>query len=446
MAWYKDKFLWAIAGVLALFKVLVLAYLYYLNPLGEQVLIFPDSLTYVYPAQTFLTYGSFWEAVSSGPMLLRTPGYPLFLALVQFLTGNLTWAVALFQNLLSVGLLVPVYLITRDLAGQKAARLGTLCTAISVLYFSLAFAVLTEMLCAFLLAWFVYFCVRFLNNPQSKTIFMAALFLATAIYVRPAAYYFAGAATVFLLISQHRHWKKILMAFVLPLLIVLGIWHLRNLSTADYSGFSTVNAYNLYFWNEDFAAQKLNLSIPQAHDYLQNALPENFNSYPAKEQVKIYRRMALSWLKTGGFYKLLHAPHWAAKTLLGTNFVHTSRLLLGQPSNESEVSFETLNQTKSIHANYLKTTAAKLIFAISLLQVLLIAGLSIAGIIFLYKTNTKTSCFLALYCLYFWGIGSVFFGAYARFRAPFEFVLCILAAIGTNSLLHRLQAQRKRIN
>jgi len=194
MAWYKDKIFWTIFSVTACIKLGFLLYLYFFGPLGESVLVFPDSLTYVYPAQTFLTYGQFWEAVSVSPLLLRTPGYPFFLALVQLLTNNMTWAVAVVQNLLSLALLLPIYLTARRLAKQQAARWSAGFCAASVLYFSLAFAVLTETLCVFLLAWFVFFVVRWLENPRTRDLFCAALLLAAVVYVRPAAYYFVPVA------------------------------------------------------------------------------------------------------------------------------------------------------------------------------------------------------------------------------------------------------------
>lgn len=446
MPWYKDKFLVQLLAVFAFAKAVLFLYIYFSNPLGEQALIFPDSLTYVYPAQTFLTYGQFWEAVSSAPMLLRTPGYPLFLALIQLFLGNATWSVAIVQNLLSVLLLLPVYLTARELSGQTAARISAVLTAISVLYFSLSFAVLTEMLCAFLLAWFVYFAIRFIHLPRVRSALLCAIFLAAAIYVRPAAYYYTVVAGVCFLCLFAKEWKKIIFAFLLPLLMMLGIWHLRNFCLTGYSGFSTVNAYNLYFWNEDFVALKYQISIPKAHELLQENLPKNLSQYPVREQVKIYRTLATPWLKSGWKHKLLSAPKWAGKTLLGTNFVHTSRLLGILQEEESSLAFKTLNQTKNVHADFLKQTSAKAIFTYSLLQISLLSLLGALGVITHYKKHPKAICFLVIYCLYFWAVGSVFFGAYARFRAPFEFALCILSAAGAVSLWERLQAKRKRIN
>jgi len=446
MPCFKDKFFCSLLVLLLFFKAGALVCLYFCNPLGEQALIFPDSLSYIYPAQTWLAYGQFWEAVSANPLLLRTPGYPVFLGIISLLTGNLTWAVAAVQNILSVLLLIPVYLTARELAGQTAARISTVLAGISVLYFSLSFAVLSEIPCTFLLAWFMYFAVRFLHTTRTRPLIAAAVCLAVAVYVRPAAYYFTLVTALLFFVLQTSSWKKILLGFTAPLLLLVGAWHVRNFATTGYAGFSTVNAYNFYFWNEDFVARQNGFSVPQAHEWLQERLPQNFAAMTAGEQVKIYRFLGALLLKAGWKYKLVHAPQWAAKTLLGVNFVHTSRLLLGAPTDETQLAFDTLNQTKSVHVSYLKSWPAKLIFGLSFLQVLLVVILGTTGLAALYKSRQKAAVFLMVYCLYFWTIGSVFFGAYARFRAPFEFVLCIGAAIAILRLGKRLQAKRQRIN
>ena len=142
MKWYQDKVLWIIIIAAALLKLVALAQVYFLNPLGEQALIFPDSLGYIYPAQTLLTYGQLWEAVSAAPLLMRTPGYPVFLALAQWLTHSATWGIVVVQNILSLILLLPVYLTTLRLADRTAARWAAGFCAASVLYFSLSFAIL----------------------------------------------------------------------------------------------------------------------------------------------------------------------------------------------------------------------------------------------------------------------------------------------------------------
>lgn len=449
MRFYKDKVFWYIFAALALVKGAALLGLFYWHPLGEKILAFPDSLTYVYPAQTWLEYGQMWEAVTAAPMLLRTPGYPFFLALVQTVFGNMTWAVALVQNLLSLALLIPVYMTAEKINGKNAARWAMFFCAASVLYFSLSFAVLTEVLCTFLLSWFVYFTVDFLLKPTGGKILLAALFLAGAVYVRPAAYYFMFASAIILVcfsaakLVRFSAWKIATLFFV-PLLALVGAWQVRNYIQTGFGGFTTVGAYNLYMWNEDYLAYKYNLSVPQAHTALENSLPPGFNALPPAGQTRLYKAMAKPLIKEAFLYKLSRAPLWAMKTLLGANFVHLSRLLTGGAIPEEELDGQMLNHTTALHENWLKTATDKLLFVAASGEVFLLVLFSVGGFILLWKRRKAETFFLLVYCLYFWGIGSVFFGAYARFRAPFEFALCIPAGVAANALLQYAQQKIKR--
>ena len=429
MPWYKDKILWFIAAGALFIKLAGLLWLLYVNPLGEQALIFPDSLGYVYPAQTLLTYGRLWEAVSASPMLLRTPGYPVFLAWIQFCTANSTWAVVIWQNLLSVVLLLPVYLTARRLGGILAARWAAGLCAASVLYYSLAFAILTETLCVFFLAWFVYAAVRWLETLSGRDLAAAGVLLALAVYVRPAAYYFtalavAGSISWAWIKKSSLILRQSILCFTLPLLLLIGAWQVRNYVQTGYGGFTTVGAYNLYIWNEDYVARQAGLSVDQAHQQLQAQLPENWHELSAAQQVRAYKRLALPLIQQGWKYKLQRGPLWAAKTLLGNNYTHLSQLLFGRAPSPEDV----LNHT-GLWRTDLNHWLGKIIFIITGSAVLCIVLLSIWGGKILLQTHPAAACFLIVYCGYFWAIGSVFFGAYARFRAPFEFVLCILAAL-----------------
>ncbi len=431
MQCYKDKIFWCIFTVLAAVKLAAFIYICFFHPAGEAIFALPDSIGYVYPAQTLLQEGAFWEAISASPMLLRTPGYPLFLAAVQLATNSMTWGVALWQNILSLLLLFPVYLSANRLGGQTAARWAAFFCAASVLYFSLAFAVLTETLCTFLLAWFVFFMLRFFQTPRTLDLFCAALLLGAAVYVRPAAYYFMPVCTIILLcFCTGKLLKypvlKIIAAFILPLAVSISAWHARNYFTAGFNGFTTVGAYNLYIWNEDYLAKKFNLSVPQTHEQMTAALPPGFDGLPPTEQVRIYKAMARPLIKESFLYKLAHAPLWAGKTLLGANFTHLAQLF---NLTARQTGTESLQHTGILPAGWKTSFPAGMLFLGCLGQVLLTVLLGITGLWILWKKERTLAFFLTVYCLYFWGIGSVFSGAYARFRAPFEFVLCITAGL-----------------
>lgn len=434
MTWYKDKIFLIIALAAGMVKLAGLVYLFFLNPLGEQALIFPDSLGYIFPAQSWLTYGQFWEAVSASPMVLRTPGYPLFLALVQFFTGSSTWGVVIVQNLLAIVLLLPVYLTTRELAGIHAARWAAGCCAASTLYFSLAFAVLTETLCAFLLAWFVWALVRWLNVKKPLYLALAAASLAGAIYVRPVAYYLMiPLSLVLLLLTTRPQRKQVLGCFIVPLVLLVGAWHMRNYIQTGYAGFSTVGAYNLYIWNEDYLARQLHITVPQAHAQLLANLPENFNQLSVSQQVRTYKNLAGPLLKKSFLDKLIHIPLWAGKTLLGTNFVHISRLIFGQAEDPQQA----LNQTGVLPRPWLQSAGKHVLWIGLLCGSVLLAICGGWGLIVLWKNNRLAALLLTGYIVYFWALGSSFLGAYARMRAPFEFALCIAAGICVHNRLSR---------
>lgn len=447
MAWYKDKIFWLITAAAAVLKGALFFYLYSSGSAGEQALIFPDSLGYIYPAQTWLSYGSFWEAVSTFPMLLRTPGYPLFLAAVHALTGSATWGVVAVQNLLALLLPVPVYLSARRLGDLTAARWAAGFCAASVLYFSLAFAVLTETVCVFLLAWFVYVLLVWAERPHPARLVTAAVLLAAATYVRPVVYYFIAVSCIELAGWAFRQKsrglaKQVLCCFALPVIVLVGAWQVRNYRQTGYGGFTSVGAYNLYIWNEDFVARQDRSTVAQAHQKLLALLPPDFNTWPAEEQVRTYRKLAAPLLRQSGLHKLVRLPLWAGKTLLGTNQAHLTRLL-GLEADEPQ---KTLNQTGALPLAWLKNPGQKMSFAAALLQVFAVVLLGLGGLVLLWKSKPFPALFLTVYILYFWGLGSSFFGAYARFRAPFEFVLCITAGLLASVCQKALIAHRQTIN
>ena len=209
-------------------------------------------------------------------------------------------------------------------------------------------------------------------------------------------------------------------------MLMVGSWQVRNFLATGFGGFTSVGAFNLYFWNEDYVARKYGITVSKAHEAMQAMLPPEFSSQPPAEQVKIYKALAAPLLRESFLYKLSRAPLWAGKTLLGTNFAHTASLLDIFPLQSGE---EALNHTGTLPAGWQKSPAAVILFLLCAAQVSVTVLLGAAGLWILWKKKPAETFFLLVYCLYFWGIGSVFSGAYARFRAPFEFVLCITAGV-----------------
>ena len=110
---------------------------------------------------------------------------------------------------------------------------------------------------------------------------------------------------------------------------------------------------------------------------------------------------------------------WALRTLLGPNQQHWQQLIPNR-------------------------TAAKGFSFLAALQIFVVVLLSGYGLWLLGRKNKQACLFLLIYCTFLWGTSAWFSAAYARFRAPFEFVLYITAALAVVKILS-LQAHRKAI-
>lgn len=439
MKFYKDPFILKLIVCLIAAKFLFLLYICFFNPLGQSVFTFPDTWGYLYPAQTLWTNGILLDAHIPQPMTLRTPGYPLFLFLFHVLPGSPLGAICM-QILLSSFLPAAAYQITGLFAPRRTARLSAVLCAASVLYFVYSFALLSEILCAFLLAWFVYFVLEYLLQNRLRALVYASLLLAVAVTVRPVVYTFASMCTLLLagwLIIQKTSFIKPLAAFLVPLFIIVGGWQLRNYVQTGWGGFTSFSAFQTYIWNADAYAAAHGITNQEADHILRTRRPDNFYHWPLARQQHWLSRQGRALTLKSLPYKLPRIALWAAKTLLGNNFTFSTQLLLGRPVPGAQTDSRLFNDTLSARGQLQRLPDA-LVFIITLLQSLGLALLAMAGIVWSRKKiPAKAWCFLLFYTGSFWAAGASFFGAQSRYRAPFEFVLCVFGAMALEQLCAR---------
>ena len=152
---------------------------------------------------------------------------------------------------------------------------------------------------------------------------------------------------------------------------------------------------------------------------LEKMLPEQFDTWPPVHQNRFYKQNAYSLLKLSFLFRAKRAPWWALRTLVGPNQQHLHQLI----------------------GNKL---VAKGIIILSAIQIVGLVVLSGYGFWIVRKKNFPAFLFLLIYSVFFWATSAWFASAYARFRAPFEFVLCITAALAFEKICV-LQAHRKTI-
>jgi 4-amino-4-deoxy-L-arabinose transferase-like glycosyltransferase len=205
-----------------------LAYLYFSN--GD--FYYPDSFTYLAPARSLLHGLGFVDA-SGGVETIRTPAYPLLLALF----GARTLPVIIFQHVLNAGLAIGIYLLVLYRADRRPALIASLLFALDVPTIHYANKLLTETVFTALL-----YLVFVLALQRQRPIVVGAL-TGVLVLIRPIAlFYFVVLALYFLV---RRIPKRQLLVFVAVSLALPGAWALRNRVRTGVFTISSIGDFNL---------------------------------------------------------------------------------------------------------------------------------------------------------------------------------------------------------
>ena len=184
------------------------------------------------------------------PDVVRTPGYPLFIALGT-LAGYpvaITIALQLLLGAVSAGL---VYQIARRVtsSGTVALWAGLLYAAdpLSVLHTTY---VMSETLFTTVFLTHLLFLYRYADTGSPRSAALAGTAAALAVLIRPIAFHWPLIATlILLLIPAARHSRRLLAVavsvFALTAAGPLVAWTARN-ATNGYWGFSAMQDVNLY--------------------------------------------------------------------------------------------------------------------------------------------------------------------------------------------------------
>ncbi len=214
-----------------------------------------DTKSYVRPALALVDEGHFNHTVGqSEPEFIRTPGYPLFIAGSYKVFGVDLTALLLMQVVASACSLLLVYLLA---ARMWSAWIGLIGAALTLLEPSQNLAtakVLTECLATTLLllaAWAAY---RVFDREKPPALWagLFGLALAAATMVRPITYYFPLCVMVLFAYrfvrrpTTRRAVVAATVAFLVPLVAIIGGWQLRNHREVDSWRLSGVEAKNLY--------------------------------------------------------------------------------------------------------------------------------------------------------------------------------------------------------
>src|SRR5436190_8100644 len=149
---------------------------------------YADQVGYQRLGHVLATTGRFTRYPDAQPFVpetIRTPIYPVFLALVYRALGESHAAVAAAQAILLALLTLVVYALTARLATRRVALTAAWFTAVFPPLPYYAALALTEILCTVLITVAVWMAVRAIQNRRARDFILTGVFIGLATLTRP---------------------------------------------------------------------------------------------------------------------------------------------------------------------------------------------------------------------------------------------------------------------
>ncbi len=227
--------------------------------------LLPDSYGYLKLANTLATKGVFATQNENGVLsyeIFRTPGYPLFLAILNSILKVPLNGIILLQ----IAMTLAAAFITYKTALEIDERIALLSMVVilfdpPITIFSLT--ILTESLFLVLISFFMLNFTLYLKHKSTGFLIMSALILAVTTYVRPVSYYLGFAVFFFILYANKGkdlvRYLKHAVIFLLLVYSIIGLWQVRNyvrchnaaFCSAEQSNMATAGLFKSYTRNTD---------------------------------------------------------------------------------------------------------------------------------------------------------------------------------------------------
>ncbi len=182
----EKRFRWWLWGIVA--AALSLRILCALPALtqGGDLLLRPDSHTYILPAKALLADGAYLESPGSAvPATLRPPGYPCLLAVSFSVFGEILVIPALLGCLVSALACYPVGLCGRFFAGRTGGLIAAAFYALNLTSIAAGPLILADSVLGLLCAWLLYYVLRAWRERSLGCFAAACVLLALGAFFKP---------------------------------------------------------------------------------------------------------------------------------------------------------------------------------------------------------------------------------------------------------------------
>ena len=359
--------------------------------------------------------------ITNDPYLLGlsgfvTPLFPIFLKIFGY--GLLARFIYI---IIFVLILILVYKITLKLSSKKIAEIAILLVSLEPSLFISSLSLAPELLFSFILTLALYFGVcKPIKNIKLNYILLGIL-LGVSVLIRPIALVMIICLAIFWTITYFQTSQTIFLYTSIIATVFALAWSIRNSLLHGFFNVSSISS-NSIFWYEGVPAlsEAKGISFEEAKNIEGALRKQTIGDYPSVLESYEYNSKR-------GLELIFEYPiGWVQSHLKGVG-----KILFGVFKSKHSIInqkvFEVNDQViQSIH------------FAILGIITLIIWILFLNGVSQFHKLDIFNSrvFWIILVALLLPATGQV---AYARFRSPVVPIICIVAAIGTQNLLNKIQ-------
>lgn len=410
----------------------------------------PDSRSYVDSARSLLTLGKFSQSPErpDRPEILRTPGYPALLAIVWSVTGVSPLAASLVQVGLWVATLALAAALSRRLGGSPAVTAWLLALDLTLLVYTQK--LLSETWFTFLLLVTAALAVRAVgggasfrrfDSPLVRGLLVGICAAATA-HIRPVAYLLGPLLGVALAgLSPRPARIPTALGVLLGWALLIGPWHARNLRVNDSAEFSVLGSIHLALCRAaDIVALRDQVTPEEARRRIVSAVGDTTGIREGRCGPAL-RRVAFTTVSESPRLLLRVSGYEIARMLLIPGDQAVGELVGWPVTGEGPVGDLTRLDPVHWRARWLGEERPRLALAGAMsLHWVLLAGLAIwgGGITMRGGWRSRRSIAVAILLLVIAApLATAAFagcGLYARFRAPIDPLLAVLAGVGAVEL------------
>lgn len=251
--------------------------------------VYPDSPSYMEPAQSFLRDGVMADA-NGLPTLFRTPGYLLILAAVYGMGGG-NGAVVLLQSLMCLLMGLMIYSVVKSVSGNALLGLGGLLLwVLHIENYNYTLSILTEIPFAFFVVLALFFFCRFWKSGKYRDVLACFFSMNYALLIRPQLMYYSVIVAVFLAgasLFRKISWK-VTIPYLSIFLICFGGWCARNqyhFGDPQYTFIRHKDYFEYYAPSVYMEVEKVSLQESKNHFHrvLEETVPDYDQRFPVDQ-------------------------------------------------------------------------------------------------------------------------------------------------------------------